>query len=183
MHIRKSNPDDYARIIKIYAHARDFMAKTGNPLQWGPTNWPPDDLVRRDIQNKDSYVCVNDSGAVVGVFYFVHGQDVEPTYKNITEGAWLDPGPYGVVHRIATDHSEKGIGAFCINWAYDQCGHLRIDTHGDNAVMQHLLKKLGFAHCGTIYVVEDPMPRLAFEKSRLTEEPGSSVPDVSEPVT
>ena len=21
---------------------------------------------------------------------------------------------------------------FCLNWAWDQCGHLRIDTHGDN---------------------------------------------------
>jgi len=31
--------------------------------------------------------------------------------------------------------------------------------------MQHLLKKLGFVHCGTIYVEEDDYPRLAFEKT------------------
>ena len=31
--------------------------------------------------------------------------------------------------------------------------------------MQGLLKKLGFVHCGTIYVEEDVFPRLAFEKS------------------
>ena len=30
--------------------------------------------------------------------------------------------------------------------------------------MQNLLKKLGFVHCGTIYVEEDDYPRLAFEK-------------------
>ena len=37
-------------------------------------------------------------------------------------------------------------------------------SHGDNIVMQNLLKKLGFNHCGTIYVEEDDYPRLAFEK-------------------
>ena len=41
------------------------------------------------------------------------------------------------------------------DWAYAQCGHLRIDTHGDNTVMQNLVKKAGFTRCGTIYVVED----------------------------
>ena len=28
--------------------------------------------------------------------------------------------PYGVVHRIADDGSVKGIGSFCINWAYEK---------------------------------------------------------------
>jgi hypothetical protein len=32
--------------------------------------------------------------------------------------------------------------------------------------MQNLLRKLGFVHCGTIYVEEDNYPRLAFEKCR-----------------
>lgn len=39
-----------------------------------------------------------------------------------------------------------------------------MDTHGDNVVMQRLLTKLGFIHCGTIYVEEDDYPRLAYEK-------------------
>jgi hypothetical protein len=43
---------------------------------------------------------------------------------------------------------------------------MRIDTHGDNKVMQHLVTKLGFVHCGTIYVEEDDYPRLAFEKTK-----------------
>ena len=73
--------------------------------------------------------------------------------------------PYGVVHRIASDGSVHGTGSFCLNWAYAQCGHLRIDTHGDNIVIQNLLKKLGFVFCGIIYVQEDNDPRLAFEKS------------------
>ena len=165
MRIRKSVLTDLDRIMEIYAHAREFMALHGNPNQWGPTHWPPEDLIRQDIAEGDSYVCENDAGRIVGTFYFVQGEDIEPTYREITDGAWRDGSPYGVVHRIASDGTEKGTGAFCLDWAYGQCGHLRIDTHGDNTVMQNLLKKLGFVHCGTIYVREDKDPRLAFEKS------------------
>ena len=165
MKIRHSVIQDLGRMMEIYRFARKYMAEHGNPNQWGPTNWPPEDLIRSDIENGDSYVCLNDDGNVIGTFYFIQGKDIEPTYRNITDGSWLDDRPYGVVHRIAADGSEKGIGAFCINWAFEQCGHLRIDTHGDNIVMQNLLKKLGFTHCGTIYVEEDNYPRLAFEKS------------------
>ncbi len=148
----------------IYEHARKMMALHGNPRQWGATNWPPAALVHDDIRNGNSYVCLSDAGKVIGTFFFVRGKDAEPTYRNITNGNWKDDRPYGVVHRIAADGSEKGIGTFCINWAFEQCGHLRIDTHGDNHVMQNLLRKLGFTHCGTIYVEEDHDPRMAFEK-------------------
>ena len=168
MYIRKSTEQDFDRIMEIYAYARDFMAEHGNPLQWGPTHWPPQDLIHQDIRDGASYVCVNDQGRVTGTFFFIFGKDIEPTYKKITEGAWLDDSPYGVVHRVASDGSEKGTGSFCLDWAYRQCGHLRIDTHGDNTVMQAMLKKLGFIHCGTIYVEEDDYPRLAFEKSGKT---------------
>ena len=158
--------NDVARIMDIYAYAREQMAKAGNPNQWGPTNWPPETVIRHDIEAGNSYVCENDSGEVIGTFYYISGKDIEPTYRDITDGKWMDDSPYGVVHRLAADGSQKGIGAFCINWAFDQCGHMRIDTHGDNKVMQHLVTKLGFIHCGTIYVEEDDYPRLAFEKTK-----------------
>ena len=164
MEIRKSTARDLDRIMEIYAYARQFMAAHGNPNQWGPTNWPPEALIRRDIEQGDSYVCTH-VGRVVGTFYYICGRDVEPTYARIEDGAWLDDGPYGVVHRIASDGSVRGVGAFCIQWAYEQCGHLRIDTHGDNVVMQGLLRKLGFVRRGTIYVKEDSYPRLAYEKA------------------
>ena len=127
MKIRKSTERDFSRIMEIYSFARRYMAEHGNPNQWGPTNWPPEELIHRDIQSGNSYVCVNDEGSIIGTFYFNQGEEIEP--------------------------------------AYEQCGHLRIDTHGDNKVMQNLVKKLGFIHCGTIYVEEDDYPRLAFEKT------------------
>ena len=168
MKIRKSTPQDLDRMMAIYAFAREYMARHGNPDQWGPTHWPPETLIRKDIAEGNSYVCLNDAEKVIGTFFFVQGDNIEPTYREITDGAWLDDSPYGVVHRIASDGSEKGVGTFCLNWAYAQCGHLRIDTHGDNTVMQHLVTRLGFIHCGTIHVEEDSAPRLAYEKSGKT---------------
>ena len=164
MEIRKTTEQDIGRLMEIYAYARDFMAKTGNPNQWGPTNWPPEVLLRNDIKEGNSYVCTNDNGTVIGTFYFIQGKDIEPNYREITDGAWLDDSAYGVVHRLASDGSERGIGQFCINWAFAQCGHMRIDTHTDNKVMQKLLTKLGFQRCGIIYVIEDNYPRYAYEK-------------------
>ena len=164
MQIRKSTEQDLGRMLEIYAVARRFMAEHGNPNQWGPRGWPPEALLRRDIESGRSYVCLNDAGRVVGTFFFDQGADIEPTYRQIADGAWLDDGPYGVVHRIASDGSERGVGAYCLDWAFAQCGHLRIDTHGDNAVMQALLDKKGFARCGIIHVEEDGFPRIAYEK-------------------
>ena len=163
MEIRASETGDLERMKEIYAAARRFMAEHGNPRQWGPTCWPPEELLRQDIREGNSYVCVEDS-RVVGTFYFVQGPDIEPTYRDIEDGAWRDGSPYGVVHRIASDGSVKGVGSFCIQWAFDRCGHLRIDTHGDNTVMQGLLQKLGFERRGIIHVREDSDPRIAYEK-------------------
>lgn len=163
MEIRPSKEQDLPRMLEIYEYARRFMADHGNPNQWGATHWPPEQLLRRDIAGGNSYVCLH-GGRVVGTFFFTAGEDIEPTYRHIEDGAWLDGSAYGVVHRLAGDGSVKGIGEFCISWALEQCGHLRIDTHGDNRVMQNLLGKLGFTHCGTIHVEEDDDPRLAYEK-------------------
>lgn len=163
MEIRHTTEQDISRIMEIYRYARRFMEEHGNPNQWGPTNWPPESLIRSDIASGISYVCTL-NGKVVGTFFFKQGEDIEPTYRVIENGAWSDNSPYGVIHRLASDGTTKGVGRFCIEWAFKQCGHLRVDTHGDNLVMQDLLKKSGFIHCGTIYVEEDDYPRLAFEK-------------------
>ncbi|MBQ3669237.1 MAG: GNAT family N-acetyltransferase [Clostridia bacterium] len=166
MKIRHSAQADVLRIMEIYAGARAFMAAHSNPNQWGKNNWPPEGLIENDIKAGHSYVCENEAGRVVGTFYFIAGHDVEPTYLRIYDGAWADDTPYGVVHRIASDYSQKGIGSFCLKWAFEQCGHIRIDTHGDNYVMQSLLKKLGYEQRGIIYVEQDDAPRIAYEKSR-----------------
>ena len=65
---------------------------------------------------------------------------------------------------MASSGEVKGVGKFCIDWAFEQSKHLRIDTHTDNKVMQNLLKNLGFEKCGIIYVEQDNFPRFAYEK-------------------
>lgn len=163
MNIRKTELNDLLTVMEIYARARKFMAKSGNPNQWGATNWPPENLIRSDIAAGKSFVCVEDD-KIVGVFYYNFGKDVESTYAKIYDGAWKNSSAYGVIHRLASSGTVKGVGEFCLNWAFKQSGHLRIDTHPDNKVLQHLLIKTGFEHCGTIFVKQDEYPRFAYEK-------------------
>lgn len=167
MYIRKAKIEELDRIMEIYAYARTAMAEAGNPKQWGATNWPPQNLIVQDIALGKCHVCCiadGDGERIAGVFYYDYGHDIDATYRKIEAGAWLSDAPYGVVHRIASDGTTKGVGTFCINWALAQCGHLRIDTHGDNKIMQNLMQKLGFERCGIIYVEEDNDPRIAYEK-------------------
>lgn len=163
MVIRHALKEDVKKIMEIYEYARRFMAEHGNPNQWGPTNWPPEELIEKDIADGNSYVCM-DEGRIAGTFFFCQGKDIEPSYLVIEEGEWTEDSPYGVIHRLAGNGTVKGVGAFCIEWAFMQCGHLQADTHGDNQVMQNLLEKSGFSYCGVIHVAEDNYPRLAYEK-------------------
>ena len=155
--VRKAVMDDLPEIEKIYAYARSFMAKTGNPNQWG-SNHPPVDQLRQDIVEGKLHVVVDTS--IHGVFYFA--REVDPTYLEIFEGAWHSDLPYGVIHRIAGDGS-GGILKEAVAFAQEQIGYIRIDTHEDNYVMQNALAKQGFRRCGIIYV-EDGTPRIAYDR-------------------
>ena len=157
MNIRKSTTADLPRIEEIYTLARVFMREHDNPNQWAGV-YPSVDVVKQDIEAGKSYVC-EDEGQVVATFYFAVEQD--PTYKVIVDGNWLSDEAYGVIHRIAS--VKKGAGSFCINYGFEKCKNLRIDTHEDNYVMQNMLVKNGFKRCGIIFL-ENGDPRVAFQK-------------------
>lgn len=159
MEIRKTRPEELDEVMEIYAFARQFMEEHGNPNQWKKTN-PPRERVEQDIRDGKSHVCV-ENGEILGVFYFAVEED--PTYKVIYDGSWKNPDPYAVVHRIASAGKVKGVGTFCMNWAYEHFANVKIDTHKDNVVMQNMLKKNGFSYCGIIYL-ENGEERLAFQK-------------------
>lgn len=159
--IRRAAEADRARIIEIYARARSFMREHGNPDQWKDSH-PADSLVDEDIALGRSLVCTAD-GIVQGVFVYLQGTDAEPDYR-VIDGSWICGGEYGVVHRIASSGEVRGIGSFILEWAFSQCGHLRIDTHADNYVMQALLNKLGFSRRGVITLRENNETRIAFER-------------------
>jgi len=67
MKIRKTRGEDLNRITGIYAYARSFMSEHGNPNQWGPTNWPPEELIKKDIEKGLSFVCENESGTEISL--------------------------------------------------------------------------------------------------------------------
>lgn len=155
--VRRAVWADFDRILEIYALARKFMAQTGNPTQWG-TNYPPLDMLEADIPAGNLYVVEDD--AIHGVFAYFSEPD--PTYGYIEDGAWLDDSSYGTIHRVAADGS-GGVFSAVLNFAQEQNPHVRIDTHHDNKVMQHVLEKHGFHRTGIIYL-EDGDPRIAYEK-------------------
>ena len=155
--IRQASMEDLQRILEIYAHARAFMAKNGNPNQWGKSK-PPKERLITDIEQGNLYV-VTAEEKIRGVFAFFLGED--PTYRKIEDGAWLSDAPYGTIHRIASDGS-GGIFPTALTWCRERIGHIRIDTHHDNVVMQHVVEKAGFQRCGIIYIA-DGSPRIAYE--------------------
>ena len=161
MEIRHATEQDFPRMMEIYAYARDFMAKTGNPNQWGPTHWPPEELIHDDIRSGHSYVC-EDNGRVVGTFYFNAGTSIDPTYA-VIDGSWSKDAPYGVLHRVASDGTQKGIVSACVAFASQRYDYLRIDTHADNLPMQKALAREGFVYRGII-TVYDGTPRMAYDK-------------------
>ena len=160
MIIRKALTQEFDTIMKIYSAAQDFMAQNGNGSQWGKTH-PDPNLIKQDIENGELYVCT-ENDVIVCVFFYRFAND--PTYDIIYDGNWQNDTPYAVVHRIASSRTVRGAAKFCLNWAFDKCGSLRIDTHKNNIPMQKLLTALGFKYCGIIHL-ENGDERMAYHKT------------------
>ncbi|HBE79835.1 MAG TPA: GNAT family N-acetyltransferase [Firmicutes bacterium] len=159
MEIRHTTLAEIDPVMDIYDNARLFMRKSGNCNQW-VHGYPGLELINNDILHGNSFVCL-ESSRIAGVFTFIQG--MEPTYLQIHNGTWLNDEAYGVVHRIASAGSGKGVATHCLNWCLDQCKNVRIDTHRDNVAMQNLLAKNNFVPCGIIYLA-DGSERLAYQK-------------------
>jgi len=155
--VRLAEPRDLEAILNCYAAARCYMRENGNPTQWGDT-YPARSLLEEDLACRRLFVC-EDARGVYGAFVLLIGE--EPTYAVIEDGAWLDPSPYGTIHRVCGG-AGRGVFSECVAFCKGQIAHLRIDTHQNNRTMRHLIEKSGFVPCGTIYV-EDGSPRIAYE--------------------
>lgn len=158
-HIRLAKFDDLPIILEIYANARAFMRRTGNPNQWFDTH-PAESVLLDDIPKRQLYVYECD-GVIQAVFAYIPG--IDPTYLRIDGAGWLNNEPYGTIHRIAVATHGAGIAARIFDWALAQCPNLRIDTHKDNAPMRRALEKYGFQYCGIIHLLNGD-ERIAFHK-------------------
>lgn len=161
MVIRPALLGDLDVILGIFDRARRFMAGNGNGNQW-INGYPSAELMVDEIGRGCCFVCLADGRRIAGVFCFAPGPD--PTYGVIDDGAWLNDRPYGVIHRLASDGSVKGLADACIAWCLERCGDIRADTHADNGIMQHILLRNGFIRCGTV-VIKNGTRRIAFQKT------------------
>lgn len=158
MLIRHSTIEDLPDIMTLVSCAREIMRRDGNLLQWSDGH-PSIEQFRADIAQGVSYL-MKEKDMAVGTFAFMPGPDV--TYGRIDGGQWLNDDPYSVVHRIASRSETHGIFGAMLNFCLATTDNIRIDTHRDNHIMQHLLRKHGFAYCGIIYLLNGD-ERLAFQ--------------------
>lgn len=154
--IRRAVYSDLEIIEEIYEYARTYMREHGNPTQWGTQN-PSHEMLLEDVQQEQLYV-ITECGHICGVFAFVVRNDA--TYA-VIDGKWNHTDPYGTIHRLA-GIGTGGIFNACLTYCLTQHSYIRIDTHENNHIMQHLIGKAGFSRCGIIRI-SDGSPRIAYD--------------------
>ena len=154
MNIRLATALDADRIFEIYEYARAYMKAHGNPNQWGD-NRPEKSLTKDDIKNQRCYV-MEDEGHIFACFVFTIGSEKEYETK------FPSKDKYGVIHRVASDKSKRGIVERIVDFAKGKVNLLRIDTHEDNKTMQNCIERQNFKRIGIIYL-EDKSPRILYE--------------------
>lgn len=158
--IRHATTADLKRIMVVLGEAKQVMRNAGNANQW-IDGYPNEQAIIRDMEQGGAMV-VEDDDEVVAYFAFLPSP--EPTYATIYDGSWLeDSSPYHVVHRMGAVPSARGIFASAMDYCFSVDPNIRVDTHRDNKIMQHLFTKRGFTYCGIIYLANGD-ERLAYQK-------------------
>lgn len=182
MYTRKAQRADYPVLMEIFHKARQIMRASGNLDQWNDS-YPSQDIILNDIDNGYCVLlceCSETDGkeTVIATMSFIPGPD--PTYSYIekgpwdttqspTNGSWIDDRPYYVIHRIAVAEPGHNAAKALLDWGFayikenDAAHSIRIDTHRDNVIMHHILRKYGFDLCGVIYLASGA-PRDAYQK-------------------
>ena len=166
MEIRPATYSDLDSLMQLFEGAKAIMRASGNMHQWD-NGYPTIEVVRNDISRGNCYVLCEGT-EILGTMALIAGPD--HTYSYI-EGEWSNDEPYYVIHRIATSAPGRNVARTMFDWAFEHIGKsgydvIRIDTHKDNCIMQHVLSKYGFTHCGVIYL-DDGAPREAYIKKAV----------------
>ena len=171
MTVRKATYLDIPEILPVLDAARGIMRASGNLGQW-VGGYPSEEAIRTDIQSGVGYVVLEDKGLLVGYFAFIPSP--EPTYACIYGGNWLDDSlPYHVIHRIGSTPWSHGVFSAILQYCFERENNIRIDTHRDNHIMQHLLERHSFSYCGIIYLVSGD-ERLAYQRIQTFTAPSSA---------
>ena len=126
MNIRPAQPGDLPALLEIFAHARAFMAQTGNPTQW-PATYPGAELMQQQIARGVCYV-LEGNARPEATFCYIPGP--EPTYAEIYDGGWPDDAPYATIHRMASAGRVHGAAAICFAWCAARGLPLRAGQQG-----------------------------------------------------
>lgn len=163
MFVRKAVKEDVDSLMTLFAYAKRIMYASGNMYQWGDA-YPSTEIVLRDIDSGNCYVaCDEVTGEIMATMALIPGPD--PTYYEIFDGEWNDGGNYYVIHRIAARKSGGGLAVKLLDYAFSVYPTIRIDTHRDNCIMHHVLRKYGFSYCGVIHLANGA-PRDAYSMTK-----------------
>lgn len=161
----KTTLEDENKILTIYKAASVFLAQQGIN-QW-QNNYPNAESFNDDILRNISYKLVNENNEILAVASL--DTAIDPNYAKIYEGHWLKNNAYATIHRIAVNQEigQKGLGYITFQKLIERARQLdfkevRIDTHPNNKIMQHLITKIGFEYRGII-LVKDGSQRLAYQ--------------------
>lgn len=160
--IEKAKQEDLSEIIAVIENARAFLKAQGLD-QWQTSAYPAPKNILADIDNGVGYVLKQD-GKIAGYGAVIPG--IEPVYDKI-QGKWLTQNDdYVTIHRLAISDQYRGkaLGQRFFTAVMDTFttySDFRVDTHPNNQIMQHILKKLGFKACGIVIYESE---RIAFQK-------------------
>ena len=161
--LKKATMQDHPLACTFLSQARAYQRAQGF-VQWADNN-PNEQTLAADIAAGKGYLLCQADTPIGYVYIDLTG---EPAYDHLTDGAWSTDAPYAAVHRVAFGESARGKGASrplfaCIKAlvAEHGLGVIRIDTHRDNKLMQHVLAREGFVYRGVVYY--GTAERIAYE--------------------
>lgn len=158
--VRKADINDIDAIMVVLEDAKRTMRSSGNNNQWS-NGYPSSEVIENDILQGGGYI-IEDEEDIIAYFAFL--KSPEPTYFKIFEGNWIDDEkPYYVVHRIGGKRGSHNVFKDIMDFCFSRTDNVRIDTHRDNKIMQHVIEKAGFTYCGIIYLASGD-ERLAYQK-------------------
>lgn len=159
IYVRQGTQADIPAIMGIIDDARAFLHAQGIN-QWQGT-YPDQPAVAADIQKGTNRLLIVD-GVVAGNASLLEGPD--PFYGKIDGAGWQGAQSYMMIHRFAVaakvrgQHLSKLFMSNLISEAYARgFRDLRIDTHAQNQIMQHVILGNGFTFRGIVYL-DEPVP-------------------------
>lgn len=169
--VRQANINDLREIMEVIDDAKRLFKEKGSTQWQDKDNYPNINTLMNDLQ-KNIVLVATDIDLIIGVCVISFQE--EECYKNITQGKWLNDNKYAVIHRIAVrkGYYHMGVAHHLLDEAEDyvikeNVFDIKVDTHENNIIMQHLLESMRYSYTGVIYLLRETVlekKRLAYQK-------------------